>query len=196
MSELTDNLRSLAAQEYAEDFDEAFYHLYRAASTGERERLRSFVAGKPSPRPRKFRNTDFPCRVDIRTPEQLRVRTLFALLRETSPDFRDDLCSIAWHYHTAGLFGLDPDAYLQEFEPLASPHMRSVLNNFLSRSASDKAMDKWCHYVADSPQGKYIEFRPPTVPGGKKSPAPPRPNSRNLVAALAGLFSSCFRSRR
>ncbi|HVX86758.1 MAG TPA: hypothetical protein VH253_18395 [Phycisphaerae bacterium] len=104
-------------------------------------------------------DTDFPCRADIRTRDQLRQCAQQLLLCESPPAFRENLLGLAWLYHTAALFGLNPDVFLQNLEPEATPYMAGLVRNFLGRPANEKTMDKWGMYVADSEKGKYIELR-------------------------------------
>lgn len=97
---------------------------------------------------------------DYNTPEKLRAALVRFASKAVSDDFRNDLMSLAWYYHTAILLEMNADILLRNIAMDAHPTKAAMLQAFADRDPQNKSMQAFALRIVTDDNGTYVEYIP------------------------------------
>jgi hypothetical protein len=144
--ELQIQIAAISNLPFREDYESALYALYMQANLDQHQLIRRAASEGNLRPPKNWRNpTDYD-RSDL-TAEQKARRTLVTLsIRDGTDDYREDLLSITYAYHTLHLQGFDADAFLHQIAATSAPKFAATVGNFLNSPDRSK-LPNWLEII-------------------------------------------------
>jgi hypothetical protein len=154
--EFHDRIAALRKITYREDYEAALHDLYAQSTDAHRAILRE-AQKRGELRPQQpWRNPADYDRSDLKGLQRVR-HGLIAMSIYDSPEWKDDLRSIAFYYHSAELLGVDPNALLVEIAQMSSPALAKLIRGFVDRPLEAKSLHAWRLHIVQTPSGPVID---------------------------------------
>jgi hypothetical protein len=77
-----------------------------------------------------------------------------------SPEWREDVLSIAYIYYSAKLLGLDADTLLEEIAQMSNPGLAGLMRQFVNRPLEATTLRKYLLHIVQTPNGPAIDWLP------------------------------------
>jgi hypothetical protein len=155
--EFHQELARLNAMDHREDFETALCDLYVACEPEQRAALRRDVAGGLLRGPTTWRFPTAYFRSDLTTAQRARQLMIRKSITGGGADHRDDLCDLAWCYHTLRVLGLDAPAFFEMIGRLSDPAFATFVRAFVGRSPENNSLEAFGLRIVETSDGPAVE---------------------------------------
>jgi hypothetical protein len=156
-AEFNAHLEELRRIEFREDYERALYDLCMSCKIEQCLALRGVVSDRKLWHSKPWRNAADFDRSDLSREDRLkRCIAAWVVMDGVSGDFRDDLCALAWQYHTLLVNGRDADALFRDVARRCDPRIAKLIVQFIDRNPANKSLEAFRLCVEQTPDGPRV----------------------------------------